>query len=134
MRPINKTAAMVTAQGDTSDSFLIEDKKSLKILGERKKYFMDAMVALKAEIGIDAREGSGARTKYPPKILRHPKFKQLKTLRESLTKLDVEIREVKARINKAQPDESLESRFMKFVKVNHPEIHRMTLDALRGQS
>lgn len=79
LRSVNKTAGIVTSQNGVTADFRLADKETLKVLGERKKFFMDAIIALKEEIGIDrSREGEGAKTKYPPKILRHPKFRQMK--------------------------------------------------------
>lgn len=129
MRPVNKTAGIVTSQNGVRSDFRLADRESLKVLGERKKFFMDAIIALKEEIGIDrSRERLGAKAKYPPKILRHPKFKQMKSLKESITKLDAEIKAVRDRIKLNGPIETFEESFVNYVRENHSEIYEKARD------
>lgn len=122
MRPVNKTAAIVTTQEGTTDNFLLADKETLRVLGLRKKYFMDAIKNLRDEIGIDSkREKLGAKTKYPRHILRHPKFNQFLSLKESLTKLDAEIFKVRQGLKNA-PD-TFPERFIAKMKEKYPVIY-----------
>lgn len=123
LRPVNKTAGVVTSQNGVTDNFLHSDREILKTLGNRKKHFMDALIALKEEIGIDrSREKLGAKTKYPPRIVRHPKFRQMKALKESITNLDTEIKAVRDRIAK-NPD-TFQEDFINLIRLKYPEIYQ----------
>lgn len=120
MSPVNKTARIVTGQSGCDDDFLTRNKEELKILGERKAQLMRICVDLKKEIGIDAREGTGRKTKYPPKILRHKKFKMLMGVRDNLRELDAEIKALKNRIPKGE--HICSEKFVIIVKKQYPEI------------
>lgn len=135
LKPVNKTAGIVTSQNGVSDNFLLAEKQTLKVLGDRKKYFMDAIVGLKEDIGINsAREGQGAKKKYPRRILLHPKFKELQRLRGSITKLDAEIKEVRDRIKKTEPLLSFEERFMQYMRENHSELYAKVRDMVNSSA
>lgn len=103
MRPVNKTAGIVTFQSGATDSFLLDNKEQLKRLGQKKKMLQDSLIALRDEIGIvPHRGGKGASKKYPAYIVMNPKFKDYKYIQEKLTRLDKKIFDIRREIEKEE--------------------------------
>lgn len=130
--PVNKTASIVTNQSGTSDDFMLNNKEKLKVLGMRKKHLMDMIVSLKKEIGIDARKGTGANTKYPRKILQHPSYRLYRDAQDSITKLDQEIYQLRRIMDKTEPRISFENRFVTKIKEKYPDIYEEIRDLVNN--
>ena len=82
--PINKAAAIATSQKYCSDEFLNNERQKIKVLGLRKAELANELAELKTELGVPHIKGS----KYPPKIVRHYKFKHLTRLRKELLEIE----------------------------------------------
>ena len=113
-QPVNKSASLVTSQSGCSDTFLLNAKEQLEILGKSKRHYADLMFSLKEKMGIDGRLG-----------VRHPDYKIYTGLKQKLRELDLEINDVHKKIKSLSPEqkaETFERLFVNTVKEKYPHI------------